>query len=212
MHNCKTTKEHITELLLNGAQTQPAELLECIECSSEFESLKETLRISRRQIEAAVPGETYWNGYHARLRNRLVESGNVHSSNSQKGSAGTWLRRMITASIRVPVPVGAALLMAFALSLIFFSRRSVKVSPPPSAPTVSVVHVPVEVPVMQEKVVTKVVYRESKRKAPSPNVNQGVDDPSLAKSQKVNVPSLIGFKPTDEVKLTVIKGGSPDEK
>jgi len=110
----------------------------------------------------------------------------------------------------VPVPVGAAVLLMFALSLIFLTRRAVKVATPP--PTVSVVHVPVEVPVIQEKVVTKVIYRESKRKAVSSRANQGVADSSLAKSQKVNVPSLIGFKPTDEVKLTVIKGGSPDEK
>jgi hypothetical protein len=210
MHNCKTTKERITELLLNGTQTQPAELLECSDCSSEFESLKETLRISRRQIEVAVPGETYWNGYHARLRNRLVESGNVQSPSSQKLSAGTWLRRMITASIRVPVPVGAALLMAFALSMFFVTRRAGKVSPPPSSPSVSFVQVPIEVPVIQEKVVTKVVYRESKRKAASSYANQS--DLSVAKSQKANVPSLVGFKPPDEVKLTVIKGGSPDEK
>jgi len=207
MHNCKITKEHITELLLNGARTQPAEVRECSECCSEFESLKETLRISRRQIEAAAPGETYWNGYHARLRSRLVESDNSRSSRSQKESSGAWLRRLITASIRVPVPVGAAVLLMFALSIIFVSRRSVKVATPP---TVSVIHVPVEVPVIQEKVVTKIVYRESKRKAASSYENQS--DSSLAKSQKVNVPSLIGFKPTNEVKLTVIKGGSPDEK
>ena len=209
MHNCKTTKERITELLLSGAQVQPVELRECSDCSNEFESLKETLRISRRQIEAAAPSETYWNGYHARLRNRLVESGNPHSSGSPEQSGGSWLRRLITASISVPVPVGAAVLLMFAFSLIVLTRRTVKVATPP---TVSVVHVPVEVPVIQEKVVTKVVYRESKRKVVSSSANQSVADSSLAKSQKINVPSLIGFKPTDEVKLTVIKGGSPDEK
>jgi hypothetical protein len=206
MHNCKTTKELITELLLSGSQTQPAELRECGDCRSEFESLKETLRISRRQIEATIPGETYWNEYHKRLRARLAESGTSHVS-SQKTAGSSWLRRLITASIRVPVPVGAALVVTFALSIIFVSRARVKV---PSAPSVSVVHVPVEVPVIQEKVVTKVVYRQLKRKAASSYLNPG--NSVLAKSQKANVPSLIGFKPTDEVKLTVIKGGSPDEK
>jgi len=209
MHNCKTTKERITELLLDGAQTQPVELRECSDCSNEFESLKETLRISRRQIETAAPTETYWNGYHARLRTRLVNGRSSGSARRQGSwvSSGSWLRGIISASIRVPIPLAAAVLTAFLLSMIYVSRRSVKVSGPP---TVSVVQVPVEVPVIQEKVVTKVVYRERKKKAASSYATP--NDSALAKSQKVNVPSLVGFKPTDEVKFTVIKGGSPDEK
>jgi len=42
------------------------------------------------------------------------------------------------------------------------------------------------------------------------------DDSVLVKSQKrgtdVNQMSLVGFKPLEEIKLTVIKGGSQDEK
>jgi hypothetical protein len=48
-------------------------------------------------------------------------------------------------------------------------------------------------------------------------IDSSRNDSTLAKSQKppqnAELPtSLIGFKPTEEVKLTVIKGGSQNEK
>jgi len=78
--------------------------------------------------------------------------------------------------------------------------------------------VPVQVPVVQEKVVTRVVYRD--RRSSSRNSRRAINDTqtesTFAKSRKPTtdeIPaSLNGFKPTDEIKLTVIKGGSPYEK
>ncbi len=208
MHNCKATRERVTELLLNSVDVRPAELLECSECSDEFDSIKETLRITKRQIEATVPSESYWNQYHERLQRRLnvqIDDQVVIPSATARAS---WLSRIFTSSIRVPVPVAAAVLLVVGVSLLFGSRASQKILP---TQTVSVVHVPVEVPVIQEKVVTRVVYRKAKHRTPAPGSTQ-VDDSTVAKSQKVNLPSLVGFKPLDDVKLTVIKGGSQDEK
>ena len=118
-------------------------------------------------------------------------------------------------SIRVPVAVGIALLLVFALSLFLALRASQKVPP---THEVSIIHVPVEVPVVKERVVTRVVYRQASRQTSSRSSDRvGDKAPSnVAKARKpendVNPMSLVGFKPLDEVKLTVIKGGAPDEK
>jgi hypothetical protein len=112
------------------------------------------------------------------------------------------------ASVRVPVPVGIALVLLFAATLVFAFRRSNKTTPAPAA---TIVHLPVEVPVVQEKVVTRIVYRQSNRTGVSRTVNPKPDQSAIAKSQLTPL-SLSEFKPLDEVKFKIIKGGSPDEK
>jgi hypothetical protein len=77
------------------------------------------------------------------------------------------------------------------------------------------VHVPVEVPVVQEKTITRVVYRHRRVHARGSNIKGSKVENIFARSQKPRTdmpPSLVGFKPTDDVKLTVIKGGSANEK
>jgi hypothetical protein len=77
------------------------------------------------------------------------------------------------------------------------------------------VQTPVEVPVVQEKIVTQVVYRDRWRvsKTSKQVVSGPTTENTVARSQKPQPEdTLSGFKPTDEVKLTVIKGGSPNEK
>jgi hypothetical protein len=84
-----------------------------------------------------------------------------------------------------------------------------------SSPTViervTTVQVPIEVPVIQERVVTRVVYRQSNSQSASRRALPKPDNPAVARSQS-NPVSLSEFKPLDEVKLKIIKGGSPDEK
>jgi hypothetical protein len=203
MHNCKTTRERLTELLLDGVDPRAAlsrELRECAECREEFGALNETLRVTTRLIETATPPESYWPGYHARLKEKLraaqqppVVPGQYHADSR------SWLSRFFFSSIRVPVPVGLALILVF--GFVIFKIRV------PAEP--SIVQVPIEVPVVQEKLVTQVVYREqpSKRKRSKPTRIPPKHDSTLASLQ-----SLEGFKPAEEVKLTVIKGGSANEK
>ena len=205
MHNCKTTRERLTELLLDGVDPRAVlatDLRECAECREECGELSETLRFTTRLIETATPPESYWPGYHARLKERLraaqqprVEPGQYQPV-AQPVTRQSWLGRLLFASIRVPVPVGLALLLIF--GFLFFKIRV------PAEP--SIVQVPVEVPVVQERerVVTQIVYREkrSRRSKPTPIVPR--IDPAVA--------TLQGFTPTEEVKLTVIKGGSANEK
>lgn len=197
MHNCKATRERLTELLLDDIDPPAAmggELRECAECRAELGELSETLRVTTRLIETATPPESYWPGYHARLKERLraaqqprVQPGQYHDR--------SWLMRFFASSIRVPVPVGIAAVLLVGLALVF----SIRV---PAEPVI--VHVPIEVPVVQEKTVERIVYREKPTKKPRRPPVLSRHDSTLA--------SLEGFEPAEEVKLTVIKGGSANEK
>jgi xanthosine utilization system XapX-like protein len=196
MHNCKTTREQLTELLLDGPDLPaplPAELRECVECRQEFRALRQTLRLTTQLIETATPPNNYWPGYHARLREKLQAAQHPRIEPGRSKSQ-PWLVRFFVSSIRIPVPVGLALLVILGF-LIFKSRV------PPVEP--SIVQVPVEVPVIQEKIVERerVVYRER----PSLPAKHAVVPPSRNESVLAN---LEGFEPAEEVKLTVIKGAS----
>ena len=207
MHNCKATTDRITELLLNRPNARPddllsKELLRCAECRNEFNALKETLRITTRVIEKSEPSKSYWNGYHARLKQQL-DNATIHDFKSRET---TWILRFFKSSIRLPVPVGLALLVLFAVGIRWATRVSQKQAV--ITQTISV-PVPFEVPVVQEKIVTRVLYRDRVKKRNESSTANSV----VAKTQnEARTPALIGFKPLDEVKLTVIKGGSPNEK
>ena len=193
MHNCKTTRDQLTELLIDGAElpaSSSAELRECVECRQEFRALKETLRLTTRLIETATPPNNYWPGYHARLREKLHAAQHLRIEPGQLQRRSPLVRFFVS-SIRIPVPVGLALLAIFGF-LIFRNP-----APPHVEPTI--VQVPVEVPVIQEKTVERVVYREK----PSAKRPQRVTTPPRIES----VADLEGFKPAEEVKLTVLKGG-----
>ena len=198
--------------LLDGAERPDdrlaRELRHCADCRAEFESLDATLRITKRLREAVAPAETYWPGYHARLGQKLAASLLPEVKHTSKQS---WLVRLFKTSVPVPIPVAVALLVAFVVLLLVVIRP--KQQPPIPAP--HVVQVPVEVPVVQEKIVTRVVYRE-RPSSPKTSKRRLDVEGTFARSQKprsVETPAtLAGFKPADEVKLTVIKGGSANEK
>jgi hypothetical protein len=208
MHDCRKTRALFTELLLDEPDRRPNDMLAgelrgCVECSAEFDALNATLRITRRMSEAA-PDEIYWSGYHERLQHKLTKT---------RISQPSLLFRIIRASIRVPVPVAAAVIIAGALLIPLAIRSGRQRIIERSEPVV--VRVPVQVPVIQEKTVTRVVYRERRTFSKNPTRNNERADDAFARSQKPlnEIPvTLTGFKPTDEIKLTVIKGGSPNEK
>ena len=214
MHNCSKTKEQIIELLLDGADrpgdSLSTELHACRECSAEFDSLNATLRITSRLKEMATPSEGYWSSYHAGLREKLlcVVDGQRRVGHGEPPLRST-LRALLKSSIRVPVPVAAAAMIFFVVlfSLSFRKSEQPNIQPP------SVVHVPVEVPVIQEKIVTRVVYKERRTQSKIPTrVNRNpTAENTFARTQTIDS-SLYGFKPAENVKLTVIKGGSTNEK
>ena len=203
MHNCKTTQERLTELLLDGVDPRVVlakDLRACAECREEFGELSDTLRVTSRLIETATPPESYWPGYHVRLKERLRAAQQSRVVPGQYTvNDRSWLMRFFVSSIRVPLPVGIAAVLLVALAFVF----SIRV---PAEPMI--VQVPVEVqvpvPVVQEKTIERIVYRErSSRRSKQTRISPP-SDPRLA--------TLQGFTPAEEVKLTVIKGGSANEK
>jgi len=235
MHNCKETREIFTELLLDGIdfrsdQAISVELSRCSECRAEFEALSATLRMTSRVTELATPAEDYWPAYHAKLRQRLVDAQTPTTSRAQAqrhkeklgplfeplrpGAGNSLFVRFLKTTLPVPLPLGIALVVAAAL-LIPFAIHAARVQP---SNTTTIVRVPVEVPVVQEKIVTRVVYRD--RQPVVRTTKRATDaaraETTFAKSQRTRTEamptSLVGFKPSDEVKLTVIKGGVPNEK
>ena len=221
MHNCKATREMINELLLTEAnyardETLSSDLENCDECRAEFDSVKNTLRITTRVIEAVTPSDDYWTVYHASLKQKLINSQEQQVEANQPAARTSLLAGFFKSTVRVPVPAAIGLMLCFALSLLMVSRVSRKVEIPPQA--FSLVRVPVEVPVIKEKPVIRVVYRERDRRAISKRSNRrisssGIDASVATQTQHDNArpASLSGFKPLDEIKLTVIKGGSPNE-
>ena len=233
MHNCKETREIFTELLLDGVdfrsdQAISAELTRCTECRSEFETLSATLRMTSRVSESTAPGEDYWPAYHAKLRRRLETTTSRAKAQRHKDELGplfeplrpragpSLLVRFLKTSVHVPLPLAAALVIAAALFIPLAIRAAHKDVQP--ANTTTIVRVPVEVPVVQEKIVTKVVYRDRPTivRATKRTREDSSSESTFAKSQRPRneaMPAtLVGFKPSDEVKLTVIKGGVPNEK
>ena len=219
MHNCREIKEQLNELVLNN-EVLPAELSTCGECRAEFEALNATLRMTKRLYETAAPPEAYWTSYHAQLRLKLTSPAKAQRRNEDLLASFAFLfaplRLFAKKSIRVPLPLAIAVIIAcFALSVFAFratQHPNVLVQSP------VIVQVPVEVPVVREKTVTQVVHRDRKprfRSSKQP-VNGPKPETTFARSQKLSnediPPSLTGFKPTEEIKLTVIKGGFPNEK
>ncbi|HKG77773.1 MAG TPA: hypothetical protein VKA78_00110 [Pyrinomonadaceae bacterium] len=210
MHNCRETKEQITELLLDGADRRPDEGW-CSECRAEFDTLNATLRVTTRLRETATAAESYWSGYHVRLREKLSRA-KAQRRKEEPRFAFAPLRLCVRTTVRVPVPLVIAVILAFAaLALVAIRAARETTNPNPI-----IVHVPVEVPVVREKIVARVVYRERRsRPRSSKQINDAAKvETTFAKSQKPqNIPaSLTGFKPAEEIKFTVIKGGSPNEK
>jgi hypothetical protein len=224
MHNCKETKERLLELLLDQTDKDiSTELGHCAECNAEFEAVNATLRMTSRISETAAPEDNYWAGYHATLRQRLLtaQTGPIDSRAKAQGhkeklgplfeplrpGAGTSLIvRLLKTTVPVPLPLGIALIVAAAL-LIPFAIRATKQEVSPATPII--VHVPVEVPVEKEKIVTQIVYRDRRPVIKTTTQVNPHTESTFAKSQppETSPASLDGFKPTDEVKLVVIKGG-----
>ena len=214
MHNCKATRKKLVDLALKQADKSqlPAELELCVACREEFASLRNALRSTEATMWLAEPAENFWPGYNQRLRARL-ETLNQPAAPAAASGLGPWLRKLATASIPVPVPVALALL-AFVGSALFFiayARQSSSVTSTLTPP--SVITKTVAVPVVQEKLVTRVVYRNvrhAQRELSAPErIDEAIDNQQM---ESPAVRTLEGFKPANEAKLTIIKGSEQDEK
>jgi len=227
MHNCRLAKNCLLDLTLDEvAPTEAKQLLEelddCPACREEYATLRNTLRVSVQALQSALPSEDFWPGYHARLQVKLTHD--LPAVQPVRLSLSSWiwagLRKMATFSVRVPVP--AALAMMLLVVVFFFALRSRgQANLTASTPSAIVETRTVEVPVIQEKVVTQVIYVQKKGRRSRGAANQldrvnlkAANSIARAGSDASGKPamSLVGFKPTDQLKLTIIKGSYQNEK
>jgi anti-sigma factor RsiW len=227
MHNCRLTKNRLLDLTLDEvAPAEAKQLLEelddCPTCREEYATLRNTWRVSVQALRSALPTEDFWPGYHARLQVKLRHDLSAVQPARLSLSSRVWLglRKMATSSVRVPVP--AALAMMLLVFIFFFALRSRgQANLTTSTPSAIVETRTVQVPVIQEKVVTQVIYVEKKARRSRGAANQlervnlnAANSIARAGSDASGKPamSLVGFKPTDQLKLTIIKGSYQHEK
>ncbi|HEY0430232.1 MAG TPA: hypothetical protein VGC61_00405 [Pyrinomonadaceae bacterium] len=234
MHNCKSARNSFIDLALDeippGRSRQLlAELSDCRECHDEYAALRSTLHVSTQALRSTSPRESFWPGYHDRLRQALLagsvaESGNFASESriaeGARTTNGLWpsLRALLTTSVRVPLPAALALAFVFVMSVVGLrslgEQNSIPAMPIATVETRTVL-VPVvqEKPVVHEKIVTRVVYaRQGGRREESDRTLTGSDNTlaeAASESSRKTALNLVGFVPTDELKLTIIKGSDP---
>lgn len=247
MHNCRRTQNSLNDLIFDELPADQiprilAEIETCNECKYQYTSLTETLALFDEAASAALPkNEGYWLHYDERLRSQLNDSSALQSQTTEKAqhrSASFW-RRALYMRVQIPVPVLAAAVLVIAASLgsLLLLRspaaaqqgddstanmraRSVKA---PAGSNDSFLEKPakiIEVPVVQERIVTRVVYVNRRplpeRKNNAARSNNGfalneLEQQRLARATAglprapLTRQSLAGFQPTNEVKLTVIK-------
>jgi hypothetical protein len=234
MHNCRATRKRLIELALDKTpsnQTEPLldELERCRTCREEFASLRNVLRVADQAMEAALPSDSFSSGYQVRLRQSLERDSASRASSlasrpprPEAGAPGmlrSLLPRLATASVSVPLPVAAIMIVLFGLSIAFAMHSRRQLIDGPLSGTSPIVTRIVEVPVIRERTVTRVVYRDRSRH----NISDIARIEKTARSESkvmdrrnesvANTPiSLVGFKPTSDPKLTIIKGSYRDDK
>ena len=204
MHNCKETKRTLIEMAMAQRLTLPAELQNCDTCRQEYASLRNALRVTDQAMRARMPEENFWPDYEAELRQRLehANAGPLPLPAMPGISILARARTLLTGSIRIPVPLAAVLLVLAGLSVAFaFQSRAAKQAP-------AVITRTIEVPVVQEKIVTRTVYRE---KTPRGTTSQ-MQIAAASRKPAGSLASLAGFKPTPDINLTIIRGSDKDEK
>ena|SRR5436190_11392206 len=232
MHNCKSTRHNLTDLALNEIQPSQkehllAQLKECAMCREEYASIRESLGISKQALLSTLPSESFWAGYHDRLVNRLENQVPLVQTLESSRMTRFWLglRNLATASVRVPV-AAAVLFLVFGIglfgvgTLFAWNARSAANQDPLNQPP-AVITQTVTVPVTTEKLVTRIVYVDRNRsrtrggrgESAGPALRNTSGDVAQAsgENQDTTAISLIGFKPTDQVKLKILKGSYRDE-
>ena len=224
MHNCKSTRSSLTELAFDELPpTQKIHLLaqldECPSCREEYAAIRNALRVTDKELRSGLPSESFWTGYHSRLHRRIE---NVASSDSEERvratPASTWmmLQKLATATVRVPVPVAAVFVLLFGFATLFAMQARRGTNARVATGSSATVTTTIEVPIIQEKILTRVVYvdraRRGFRSLPAQKAND--DEVATSGNARRDAPtvSLVGFKPAEQLKLTIIKGSYKDEK
>jgi hypothetical protein len=121
MHDCRKTKTNLVDLVFGEMEASEqqralAEVRSCPACSAEYHSMLATLRIFDQAADAAMPEESYWAGYEARLRVKLAEP---VTPNWRERLAG-WFAPLFAKPAMAAV---AGLILLAAITAVWFSRQ-----------------------------------------------------------------------------------------
>lgn len=217
MHKCNETRSVLVDIAFDEAasgqrSSVAEEFSQCDRCSSEYESMLRLLRTVDQRRRARIPDEAFWTGYNQRLRRRL-QGATFDTTPSLAGwqSARQLAGKLITTSVRVPVYVAIAVVALIGVSVIVAIHA--RAASERGAAPVTVVTKFVEVPIVQDRIVTRVVYREylarsvkrAARREDRKRLNLISDESAVAQG-------LVGFKPAQDVNLTIIKGSYREQK
>jgi hypothetical protein len=248
MHDCRHTQDNLVELLFDEPDSAArsrlsAEVEACALCGAQYRSLAETLELCEKASAASMPRESYWPQYHAALSRRLhAAAGGIRAGDAlerqsearaQRRQSAPFWKRLLTSSIRVPAPVAAvAVLLLVAVSMFALSLAA-RSAPEPvvlAAPDASREEAApqikfIEVPVVQEKIITQTIYvprRNSRQEGGDATASRrtltrdnlaGVSRQNARAQEAEATPraNLSGFKPAGEVNLRIIKGSDARE-
>lgn len=230
MHNCRRMEGQFVDLLFDEIDTERQfrllkEIENCAHCLGQYHSLSDTLFIVGRTTTAATVNapESYWPRYNASLRERLLAPAPVASI--ERSVRGSFWKRLLTTRLPVPVPVVAAIAIGLILSSALALKRS-PVSQTMSAPAPPSSVKIIEVPTVQERIVTRTVYverKQAKERAPEaslPDVTatSGSGDEAVADDKHKDDAgfftraNLKGFQPAEDMKIRVLKRNNTDDK
>jgi len=147
---------------------------------------------------------------------RALDRRVLQSYRAQRARLPLW-RRMLAVSISVPIPIAATMIVILGLGMIMLSRKSKPTQT--SAPSTFVERIrTVEVPVIKERVLTRIVYRDrtfpgANQSSPiaAENISLTVDSTENAKSYFTGI-SLVGYQPNESMDLKVLKRTEKNEK
>ena len=227
MHDCRTTEGWLVDLVFDelGADERRrllAELDACADCLDEYRSMAVALSAFDEAGEAALPYEAYWPAHHAALRRRLRSV----AATVAPRRAPFW-RRAFAARLTVPAPAAAAIALALLVSAALALRPRTLPAPSPAPPQQTAAETtPPQVrpdPVVTERVVTRVVYverrrrerREGRRFAPPAGQNESTlasgREKESGEGGLFTRANLTDFQPANELKIRVIKRSNSDE-
>jgi hypothetical protein len=118
-----------------------------------------------------------------------------------------------TASVPVPAPLALAVFGFVVFSSFFLLHSRTNSYATPAGTPSTIVNRTIEVPVIQEKEITRVVYRDRRVTKPSAQTTSERESTSAA-TRRDETPArgtLDGFTPVHEVRLTLIKGSRDDK-
>ena len=225
MHDCQKFKDGLVDLVFDAVsgEERPRRLAEvetCYACRIEYRSITDALAAFDQAAEASLPDESYWPRQHEALRHSLARA-NPHVETPK---VAFW-KRGLAARVSLPLPIA----VAFALTLIAVSTMALRhrvdnpsVGAAQASRGTSVSTRTIEVPVIQERVVTRTVYvdrtvpasssgRRSLR-APAGEARLITQASEQAPAGLFTSAALSDYQPPEEMRIRIVKRSNSDEK